>query len=300
MLVAPSRSRKGPAVTRLIAVRRTLVAGAVAPLLLTGLAACGEDGGTKATDPGGDSVAGAALLAGLQTGDEVDPGEFVGLVVDGMEASTTGHLTMTTSMGKTGELTAEGDVDYTADPVAMAMTMSMPMMGGSSADIRFVDGIFYMSLGEMTGGKFWKVDPSDSSSPLGDLGPMLDGMDPRAMMERVEPAIETVTYDGEEDVDGRSLDRYELTVDTAALAEAMDAPDAAMAQLPDTVTYDLWLDEEHRMAQTTMELPIQGSTAVVEMSMDDWGKDVSIEAPPADQIAELPGMFGSASASPKV
>ncbi|HYF71820.1 MAG TPA: LppX_LprAFG lipoprotein [Nocardioides sp.] len=286
--------------TRLTAVRRNLAAAAAVPLLLTGLAACGEDGGDQATDPAGDSAAGAALLAGLQTGDEVDPGEFVDLVVDGLEASTTAHLTMTTSMGKTGEMTAEGDVDYTAEPVAMAMTMSMPMMGGSPADIRFVDGIFYMSLGQMTDGKFWKLDPSDSSSPLGDLGSMLDGLDPRATMERVEPAIDTVTYDGEEDVDGRTLDRYELTVDTAALAEAMDAPAAAMAQLPDTVSYDLWLDEEHRMAQTTMELPIQGSTAVVEMSMDDWGKDVSIEAPAADQITELPDMLGSASAKPEV
>lgn len=293
--------------TRPIAVRRTLAGLAVAPLLLTGLAACGDssgDTGSKADDPAADSLAGAAVLTGLETGDEVEADEFVDIVVEGMEASTTAHMTMTTTMGDLGEMTAEGDVDYTADPPAMTMTMtlpsSMPMMGDDPAEIRFVDGIFYMSMGELTQGKFWKLDPADPSSPLGDLGAMLDQMDPTATMERLEPAISTVTYAGEEDVDGRSLDHYELTVDAAELGEAMNAPQEAMGQLPDSVTYDLWLDEEHRMAQTTMELPIQGMTTNVEMVVDDWGKDVSIEAPPVDEVTEMPDMGAMMNPSPTV
>ncbi|CAI9419231.1 LppX_LprAFG lipoprotein [Nocardioides sp. T2.26MG-1] len=289
--------------TRLTAVRRNLAALAVAPLLLTGLAACGDGGETTAKDPAAESLAGAAVLTGLKTGDEVDPDEFIGIVVDGMEASTTAHMTMTTTMGQLGEMTAEGDVDYTADPVAMAMTLAMPTsmpMGDQPADLRFVDGVFYMSMGELTGGKFWKLDPADSSSPLGDLGPMLDQMDPTAMMQRLEPAIDSVTYAGEEDVDGRSLDHYELTVDAAALGKAMNAPKGALGQLPDSVSYDLWLDEEHRMVQTTMELPIQGMTASVEMTVEDWGKDVSIEAPPAGQITDMPDLGAMTHPSPTV
>lgn len=289
--------------TRLTAVRRNLAGLAVAPLLLTGLAACGEGGETTAKDPAADSLAGAAVLTGLKTGDDVDPDEFIGIVVDGMEASTTAHMTMTTTMGQLGEMTAEGDVDYTADPVAMAMTLDMPTsmpMGDQPADMRFVDGVFYMSMGELTGGKFWKLDPADSSSPLGDLGSMLDQMDPTAMMQRLEPAIDSVTYAGEEDVDGRSLGHYELTVDAAALGKAMNAPKGAMGQLPDSVSYDLWLDEEHRMAQTTMELPIQGMTASVEITVEDWGKDVSIEAPPAGQITDMPDLGGMVHPSPTV
>ena len=276
--------------TRSIAARRTLAALAVTPLLLTGLAACGDNGETTAKDTANDSIAGTAVLAGLQTGDELDPGEFVGIVVDGMEASTTAHMAMTTSMGELGEITAEGDIDYTADPVAMAMTMTMPMMGKTPADMRFVDGVFYMSLGQMTGGKFWKVDPSDPSSPLGELGPMLDEMDPTALMKRLEPAIDTVSYDGQEDVDGRTLDHYELTIDTTDLAKAMSLPHAAMAAVPDTISYDLWLDEQHRMAQVKMEMPAQGTTADVEMTVDGWGEDVDIEAPPADQITDMPDL----------
>ncbi len=284
--------------TRLLAVRRTLVAGAVAPLLFTGLAACGDATGDSAEDPAGDSAAGVAVLTGLRTGDEVDPGDFVDTVIDGMEASTTAHLTMTTSMAQGMEIDAEGDLDYAADPIAMSMTMTMPMLGKTPADLRLVDGVFYMSLGDMTGGKFWRMDPADTTGPFGDLGPMLDGMDPTAMMHRVEPAIDTVTYDGQEDVDGRTLDHYELTVDSAEVAKAIDAPRAAMTGLPDTFSYDLWLDEEHRMAQMKMELPVQGASSTVEMSLDDWGKEVSIEAPPADQVTEAPDL-GAMTGRPK-
>jgi len=277
-------------VTRSTAARRTLAALAVTPLLLTGLAACGDSDTTTAKDTANDSLAGAAVLTGLQTGDEVDPGDFVDIVVDGMEASTTAHMSMTTSMGDLGDITAEGDVDYTADPVEMAMTMTMPMMGKTPADMRLVDGVFYMSLGQMSDGKFWKLDPSDPSSPLGDLGPMLDEMDPTALMKRLEPSIDTVKYDGQEDVNGRTLDHYELTIDTTDLGKAMSLPHEAMGDVPDTISYDLWLDEEHRMAQVKMEIPAQGTTADIEMTVDGWGEDVDIEAPPADQVTDMPDL----------
>lgn len=276
--------------TRSTAARRTLAALAVTPLLLTGLAACGDSDTTTAKDTANDSLAGAAVLTGLQTGDEVDPGDFVDIVVDGMEASTTAHMSMTTSMGDLGDITAEGDVDYTADPVEMAMTMTMPMMGKTPADMRLVDGVFYMSLGQMSDGKFWKLDPSDPSSPLGDLGPMLDEMDPTALMKRLEPSIDTVKYDGQEDVNGRTLDHYELTIDTTDLGKAMSLPHEAMGDVPDTISYDLWLDEEHRMAQVKMEIPAQGTTADIEMTVDGWGEDVDIEAPPADQVTDMPDL----------
>ena len=60
--------------TRSIAARRTLrrsvAAAALAPLLVAGLAACGDDdSGSQAKD----STSAAAVLTGLQKGDEVDP-----------------------------------------------------------------------------------------------------------------------------------------------------------------------------------------------------------------------------------
>jgi hypothetical protein len=274
--------------TRSIAARRTLAAAALAPLLLAGVAACGnDDSGSEAKE----STSAAAVLTGLQKGDEVDPGDFVDTVEDGVKASTTAHVTMKVGLGSMGEMSGEGDLDYTADPPEIAMTMDLPMGGGDSkAEVRFVDGVFYMSLGNLSGNKFWKLDPSDSDSPLGDMGSMLDQVDPMGSLKKMEPAIETVTYTGGDEVDGRSLDHYELTVDPAEYAKEMELPAEAKSQLPDELTYDIWLDDESRLAKMHMDLPVAGTESTVDITASDWGKDVSIEAPPADDVTEMPDM----------
>lgn len=275
--------------TRSIASRRTLAAAALAPLLLTGFAACGsnDDSGSEAKDP----AAAAAVLTGLEKGDEVDPGEFVDTVSDGVKASTTAHMEMKIELGSMGEMAGEGDIDYTASPPEIAMSMDLPMAGkGTTSEMRFVDGVFYMSMGELTQGKFWKIDPSDPDSPLGDVGDMLDQLDPMGTLTKLESSIDTVTYVGDEDVDGQSLDHYELTVDPAQLAKDMDLPAGAAQQLPDGLTYDIWLDDENRLSKLHMDLPVAGTESTVDVSASDWGKDVTIEAPPAGDIAEMPDL----------
>lgn len=275
--------------TRSLAVRRTLAVLALAPLLLTGVAACGSDG-TTATDSSS-----AAALSGLSQGDRVPPGDFVDTVADGVRSSTTAHLTMKVAAGATGDLTAEGDVDYTGDAPEMAMTMEIPAGGSTTkADIRLVDGILYMSMGQMTGGKFVKVDPADESGPMGgmgDLGGMLDQMDPTAMLEKMRSSVRRVTFEGD-DAHGA---HYVMTIDTAEMARSMHLPAEASGQLPSTLSYDLWLDEESRLSRMTMDLPVAGATASIEMNASDWGEPVSIEAPPASEVTEMPGMQASPS-----
>ena len=276
-MTSPTAARRTPR----RALRRSLAAAALAPLLVAGLAACGDkdDSGSEAKDP----AAGAAVLTGLQKGDTVDPGDFVDTIEDGVKASTTAHMTMKVGLGSMGEMSGEGDIDYTADTPEMAMTMDMPMAGaGMKTDVRYVDGIFYMKLGSMSGNKFWKLDPSDPDSPLGDMGSMLDQFDPASTLAKMEPAIDQVTYDG----DGH----YELTVSPEGLAKAMDLPTEAEAQLPDSITYDVWLDDENRLSKMHMDLPVAGTESTVDIAASDWGKDVSIEAPPASEITEMPDL----------
>jgi len=277
--------------TRSIAARRTLrrsvAAAALAPLLVAGLAACGDDdSGSQAKD----STPAAAVLTGLQKGDEVDPGDFVDTISDGVKASTTAHMTMKVGLGSMGELSGEGDLDYTADPPEVAMTMDLPMAAGAKTDVRYVDGIFYMSLGDLSGGKFWKLDPSDTDGPLGDMGGMLDQVDPLGNLKKVEPAIDTVTYVGDEDVDGQSLDHYEMTIDPAEYAKAMDLPAEVKTQLPDELTYDIWLDGEDRLSKMHMDLPVAGTESSIDVTASDWGKSVTIEAPSADDVTEMPDL----------
>ncbi|WP_028636857.1 LppX_LprAFG lipoprotein [Nocardioides sp. URHA0032] len=275
------------------AVRRT-AAATIAVLALGGLAACNSDDKTTATDPSAsDSSTGAALASSLSEGDTVDPAEFVQTVEDGVKASTTAHMTMDISAGAAGKITAEGDVDYTSTPPSMAMTMTLPAAAAAAGDmdIRMVDGVMYLSIGQLTQGKFWKIDPSDPNGPLAAMGmdKMMDQMDPGKALELMKGGISKVTYVGAED----GLDHYALTIDMKKMMASMgaDLPEAAQSQLPDSVTYDLWLDDQNRFTKMSMDnLPMGGSDASMEMTVSDWGKAVDIQAPPADQVIKMPDL----------
>jgi LppX_LprAFG lipoprotein len=275
--------------SRPLAVRRAATA-TLTVLALGGLAACGGD-----SSPSDDSAADATSQVagapdGVEEGDEVDAAEFVRMVTDGLEASTTAHIAMTMSLGSAGEMSAEGDIDYTTTPPQMAMTMSSPM-GGGDIDIRLVDGIMYLSLGELTQGKFIEFDPADAKGPLAGLGMegMLDQLDPGKALANMEDGISKVVFVGEED----GLDHYELTVDMQKMIDQLggDLPPAAESQVPDSVSYDLWLDDEGRFTRLSIdELPVGGATGSMEMTVSGWGEDVDIEAPAADEITEMPGL----------
>jgi len=272
------------------ALRRPLATLAVTTLALAGLAACGDD-----PDAGTDTATDVVALSGLEQGDTVDPAEFVDTIQDGVAASSTAKVTMSMEMGEQATFTGDGVIDYTADTPEMQMTMTMEG-GGQDVDyeVRAVDGILYIDMGALTEGKFWKLDPSEPGNPLAQMGldKILDQSDPIGAVARVEPAIESVTYAGEEEVDGRDLDHYELTVDLAKATEPLgsDLPPPVESQMPDSIIYDVWLDDENRFAQLAMDYEAANTPISMTMTADDWGTEADIEAPPADQVAEMPSV----------
>ncbi|WP_460828611.1 hypothetical protein [Nocardioides hungaricus] len=284
LLALPSER---PTVTRSLTARRTLAAAALAPLLASGLVACGSDsGGDAASEP----TSQAAAAADLQEGDEVAPADFVQTVTDGLEASTTATMSMKMSAGSAGEMTADGQIDYTKSPPEVAMTMTSPL-GGGDMEVRMVGGIMYLSLGQMTEGKFWRIDPADPNSPLGQmgLGSMLDQFDPAKMLTSMQDGISQVVYAGQQD----GLDQYDLTIDMKQMLDSMggDLPKGAESQLPATMTYSLWLDDQGRFSKMSMdEMPMGGMSGSMEMTVSGWGEDVTIEAPPADQVTKMPDL----------
>lgn len=278
--------------TRRPLARRTASAFAAASLLCLGLVGCGDDTGSA------DQAKDVSVLSGLGEGDEVDPGEFVDVVVEGGDASSTANVGINMSMGATGSMTGEGVVDYTGESPDMKMTMDLDAGDESLAyDMVTVDGVIYMSMDELTDGKYWKLDPADPDGLIAQMGmdEMLGQSDPMSAVRKMEPAIENVTYVGEGEVAGRDLDHYELTVDLAKSLEAAgsdlaDFPDEVVAELPEFVTYDIWLDEKHRLAQLDMDYELVDEQMTMTMTLEDWGVDVDIEAPPADQVTEMPDL----------
>lgn len=269
--------------------RRTLasrsLAAAATTVLLLGLTACGGD-----EEPTGGDSGGEATVEQPEAGSEVEPADFVEDLQAGLEESTTAEMSMVMSgAGGSTSLEAEGQVDYTTDPVTMALTMSNEMMGDQPLELRLVDGVMFMNMGPMTNNKFVSYDLSDSES----LPPGLDGlqqqMDPLSAVEQMEDALTSVTYAGEEDLDGEDLHRYDLTLDPAKL-DSMEG--MAGAGAPEEMAYELYVDDAFRIRQMTISVDAGGEAAEVEVQLFDWGTEVDIEAPDADDVVDPSQMTG--------
>jgi LppX_LprAFG lipoprotein len=272
---------------------RRVAALTATPVLLVALTACGGDDSEQATDepagasssssdePAADDDAADESDSEPAEGEEVDKDEFIADFQEGVEQAGTAHMTMSTGASGT-TLDAEGEVDYSTTPPSMAMTMTSGAMGDQPIDIRLVDGVFYMNMGQMSQDKFYKFDLDDKNGPMGDMSSLTESMDPVKSFEQFTAGLDSVVYVGEEDVDGEDLDHYLLSLDTSKI-ESMQGE--AGAGLPKELEYDLWLDDDNRMRQVQIDV----AQAQVDMKIFDWDEPVDIEAPDASEVTELPG-----------
>jgi hypothetical protein len=277
---------------------RRVAALTVTPLLLAVLTACGGDDSSDAGDePTTAATTEATESEATETaeaeesedagqaaadGEEVDKDEFLADVQAAVEDATTAHMTMATGAGGMS-IEAEGEVDYTTTPASMAMTMTNPTSPTESIDMRIVDGQLYLNMGQMSQDKFYKIDLGDPNSPLGDMTELAETMDPVRSFEQFATGLEKVVYVGEEEVEGDQLDHYVLTLDSTKIEMLQQS---GTQGLPKKLEYDLWLDDENRMRQVKLDL---GSAASVDMRIFDWDEPVDIEAPPASDVAPMPG-----------
>ncbi|GAA1566896.1 hypothetical protein GCM10009789_20490 [Kribbella sancticallisti] len=166
-------------------------------------------------------------------------------------------------------------------PVAMQLDMSGSMVGGKAKMI-VTGGKLYVSMKDLTpAGKFVKVDPKNSSDPqAAAFGSMLEEMDPTKTFDAFDGGLLSVKFVRAETVAGAKLDRYAVTVDTAKALKAQGQP--AVAGMPKTLVYALWMDAANLMRKVSFEMPGVSMT----MTAGDWGKPVSIKAPPASAIVK--------------
>lgn len=269
---------------RSLTLRRSLAALAL-PLLLGGLAACGSD--DEGADPASSSSSSSESEESTETeaGSEVDQAEFVDTMKAGIKASTTAQMTMQMDMGGQG-INADGEVDYTTTPPQMAMTMESPAAAGESIEMRMVDGVMYMNMGQMTNDKFVSFDLSDPANLPPGMDQLTGTMDPLAAFDSFEDGVQSVVFVGDEDVDGEQLGHYEVKLDTSKVEQFKELP--TQAELPKTVSYDLWLDDENRTRKMTMEMAMAGAPVEMEVEFTNWDEPVDIAAPPASEIVEQP------------
>ncbi len=91
---------------------------------------------------------------------------------------------MTMHMDMGGQVIhADGAVDYTTTPPQMAMSMETPAAAGQSIEMRLVDGVMYMNMGQMTNDKFVSFDLSDAANLPPGMEQLTSTMDPLAAFE---------------------------------------------------------------------------------------------------------------------
>jgi hypothetical protein len=291
-----------PGMTRTLVVRRAAVA-ALLPLALTSLAGCGgkDEPASAADEPASSASSGTTVTESTpsdsasptdeatedggdapEAGSPVDNSQFMDIFRSAFDNATTTQMTMT-SNGSSSALTAEGVADYTTNPLSMALTMKSPQFGEGTAEIRLVDSVFYIKL-PMLGKKFIQFDLNDPSNPFGTL--LTDQLDPRSMFDGFERGLKSVTFVGSEDVNGESMDHYQVTVDSAALLQQSGQTTDGM-NLPKKITYGMWFDGSGLFRQ--MRVDLGSTTGGLEVHYDHWGEPVTIQAPPSSEVTTMPG-----------
>lgn len=256
----------------------TRLTGSVAAVALAAmLTACGSDepGSAAAQDPGTPSSSPTEATdepSVIDDGGQVDVNSFADRLQSGIKKTKQAHIEFTMT-GAGGEMSGTGDVDYTTRPPGMQMTMAV---GPETIGMVLVDGTMFIQSSQ-AGDKYLAYDLSDPTNPLG--AGLSDQLDPAASMRSFVTALASVTSSGSEDVDGQTLHRYELTIDTTKLADQ-----SAAAQLPPEMQVTVWLDDRDRMAKTSMDM----GAIVYEATLSDFDEPVELEAPPADQVVESP------------
>ena len=274
---------------RSLTLRRTAAAFAV-PLALGVLTACGNDDSTNAADPQApdtsasvsDPSSSATTNAGPQVR-QVDPAAFVDRLKNAARSLTTARFKM--SMDLSGQTVyTKGALDMTGDHPAMQLSMD-PTGMGTLIDMRIVDNAMYMQDPTGGSGKYLKMDLSDPNGPLGDVGGAFDSYNPNEMISKMSPdAFRKVTDLGRQSVGGRDLEHFKVVLDTHAATQMFDNLPST-ASLPKTVTYDLWLDSQNRMAKFKM---LMKKVSQVTATYSDYGAEVHIVAPPASQVMAMP------------
>jgi len=252
-----------------------VLSGVAGSALMLTLAACGGDATTTEEPAATDASSASSADASTEETEPSEPSE----PADEDEATGGGQT-----------MSGTGDVSYAGDDTAMRMSMQIPQLGSGSIEMRMLDGVMYMSMPPMTPkGKFIKIDTKDPNSPLGDLGGVTQG-DPLATFDAFDAGLQDVEYVGPEDVDGEQMDHYVLTVDAAKAAKAQGQQ--VQPGMPETISYDMWIDEQDLMRRIEFDLGAVagGGAGGMVMTMSDWGKPVTVEAPPANAIVQMPGM----------
>ncbi|NRQ49664.1 hypothetical protein [Aeromicrobium stalagmiti] len=262
---------------------KKLAAAASVAVLVLGAAACGgSDDGAASKGSSSDS---SSSSSSSSTGGELTKANFISSVTDAQLDAKSSHVVMDIGVGGQS-IKAEGDVEVgaSAAETSMNLTMDMGSTGMGSLKMVLVDSILYLNFGQMTGGKYAKIDLNDDSNPFAQqFGSITEQLDPSQQLGQFEAALTSFEKKGSpEKLDGVDAQPYEVVLDTTKIKAFSELPGAASAQMPKTLTYVMYVGSDNLLRRMTAD--VAGSKIQVDYSQ--WGEDIDVKAPAADEITD--------------
>jgi hypothetical protein len=289
---------------RLTSLSRRLGTAALVLTIGVGVSACGDDAGSTDASSSSDDSTAAGADEGADTSDEeseaaeeetpeaslaeLSADDFYPSVMAALrEAESFTFTTTSDTAGQAQEMA--GEARFTDGGVEMKATGT----GAQAMEMILVDKAMYMKSPAFgTGDKWLKIDLSDPNSLFGMIG---KATDPEVMFKAME-SPKKLELVGSEDVDGVETNHYRITMDPTQYLKAMEFPAAMADMLPEELVTDMWVDADNlpRKFSQTVEVKAAGggaaTTSNTEGTYSDFGTDVEIEAPPASEVTEQPGM----------
>jgi hypothetical protein len=221
-----------------------------------------------------------------------------------------------TVSGTSASFSAEGVFDGDEGELTMDMGDLLGQAGLPGGPMKVIstkeDGevVLYMQMpalaGFVPGGKPWlKLNMQDAMEAQGVGGSARDlfgasSQNPAEALELLKKVAD-VTEVGSETIDGVETTRYSAVVDVEEALEQAGAPPEALAAvsssgLSTTVPVDVWVGEDDgyvRRMTITYDANVSGQafSGKVTMTLTDWGTDVSVEAPPADEVFDASALL---------
>ena len=259
-------------------------------------------------------------LTGNGSGDSADVAEPYSLIAAAESTLTarTVEFDLTVSASGLAEVSVSGAIDNESELVSVTTDLSsllalgdtpLPFGGGDMTVL--VDGstgVLYLDASALGG--FLPDSAGWVSIDLGTLaeesGQAVDdlqgefGLDPTDIARSLLDT-ENATEVGIETIDGVEVKHFEVSVDIAAalaavpqaeLDEALGGADLPDIDLPDTVTYDVWVTADNQLRRVSFGTEIAGQTIGMQVDMTTSNEPLGVELPADGDVFDLTGLLG--------
>ena len=188
---------------------------------------------------------------------------------------------------------AEGEIEFDSSNLSLTFDLE-----DQEAEIRQIGDVFYV---EIPGANRWiALDATGIAETLGDPSGLRSavGASPNALLDLLA-GTEQARRIGTEEVRGETAEHFTANVDVAVAAEATSGESrAALERLSEQLAQtalplEVWLDNDDRVVRMRIPVILASSPEEPEppritttLELFDFGVDLAIEAPPADEIQD--------------